>query len=479
MTTNPIDLDPGVPSSPPGFAVRIARIAVKRLFGAYDHSVTLNADARVTIVLGPNGVGKTQLLECVAALFQGRLQRLGAIPFELLQVDLDDGASLRVHQIHDPEIEAAIAARAEYHQLSRKARPSLRSIVVELHRADGTVTDPWNVTEEHAKTRERAELPPWIESDGFGRWLDRRHDRSLTSQQVAVLYNVDERSLDTPADAPQWFAELLKRTLVRLIETQRLLRTQPRSREPRVTHREEAETVRFAVRDVAENMAERIREARARYAREAAVLDRTYVDRFLQYSFGESPDVAVLQERLDTVVKRRARLEELGLLDAEEHSPDARQISAVAAEKRGALALYADDMDRKLRTLEPLAASISKLLDALNGKLRSKRVRADQRNGLYVETAQAKRVELQQLSSGEQHELVLLYDLIFRVRPNSLVLIDEPELSLHPLWQQQFVDDLLTIAAPGDFDVLIATHSPYIVGSRTDLCVPLSDTGVQ
>jgi hypothetical protein len=35
------------------------------------------------------------------------------------------------------------------------------------------------------------------------------------------------------------------------------------------------------------------------------------------------------------------------------------------------------------------------------------------------------------LSSGEQHELVLLYELLFKIKSNSLVLIDEPELSLH------------------------------------------------
>ena len=82
-------------------------------------------------------------------------------------------------------------------------------------------------------------------------------------------------------------------------------------------------------------------------------------------------------------------------------------------------------------------------------------------------------IALDQLSSGEQHELVLLYDLAFRVRPSTLVLIDEPELSLHPVWQQQFLGDIMKIAKNGAFDVLIATHSPYIIGDRNDLCVEL------
>ena len=39
-------------------------------------------------------------------------------------------------------------------------------------------------------------------------------------------------------------------------------------------------------------------------------------------------------------------------------------------------------------------------------------------------------LHLVRLSSGEQHELVLAYDLLFKVKEKSLVLIDEPELSL-------------------------------------------------
>jgi predicted ATP-binding protein involved in virulence len=52
--------------------------------------------------------------------------------------------------------------------------------------------------------------------------------------------------------------------------------------------------------------------------------------------------------------------------------------------------------------------------------------------------------------------------------------LDEPELSLHISWQKSFMDDLLEIIKVAQFDVLIATHSPYIVGERTDLLVDLS-----
>ena len=68
---------------------------------------------------------------------------------------------------------------------------------------------------------------------------------------------------------------------------------------------------------------------------------------------------------------------------------------------------------------------------------------------------------------------MMLYELLFKVKPDSLVLVDEPELSLHILWQQMFIRDLQDIIRLADFDVLIATHSPQIIHDRWDLTVEL------
>jgi len=47
---------------------RIKQIAVKGLFGVFDHVIPLNMAERVTLVLGPNGVGKTIVLQNPARL---------------------------------------------------------------------------------------------------------------------------------------------------------------------------------------------------------------------------------------------------------------------------------------------------------------------------------------------------------------------------------------------------------------------------
>ena len=92
-----------------------------------------------------------------------------------------------------------------------------------------------------------------------------------------------------------------------------------------------------------------------------------------------------------------------------------------------------------------------------------------------AEDDRGNRLPLDSLSSGEQHELVLHYDLLFRVQANTIVLIDEPELSLHVSWQKRFLPDLLEVAKLSTFDAIVATHSPYIIGERDDLMAGLGD----
>ena len=67
-----------------------------------------------------------------------------------------------------------------------------------------------------------------------------------------------------------------------------------------------------------------------------------------------------------------------------------------------------------------------------------------------------------------------MYDLLFRIKPNTLVMIDEPELSLHVNWQERFLSDLSEVIKVAGFDALIATHSPYIISDKSDLLVELS-----
>lgn len=75
--------------------------------------------------------------------------------------------------------------------------------------------------------------------------------------------------------------------------------------------------------------------------------------------------------------------------------------------------------------------------------------------------------DFNEASSGEANVMSTLIALIPLIQDNSLILIDEPEISLHPLWQAQYINLLDNIFSYySGCHVIIASHSHFLV---TDL----------
>lgn len=92
---------------------------------------------------------------------------------------------------------------------------------------------------------------------------------------------------------------------------------------------------------------------------------------------------------------------------------------------------------------------------------------------MRIESVTGEFIDVTLLSSGEQHEVVLLYNLIFEVPDSSILLVDEPENSLHVAWQQMIISDLMQIAKIKKLQLIVATHSPTIVSYGRDYAVDL------
>jgi predicted ATP-dependent endonuclease of OLD family len=76
------------------------------------------------------------------------------------------------------------------------------------------------------------------------------------------------------------------------------------------------------------------------------------------------------------------------------------------------------------------------------------------------------------LSSGERQILILFTFLAFSSNSQSVFIVDEPELSLHPKWQHEFMEAFLGLRPKGT-QLVLATHSPDIVGKHKTACVTL------
>lgn len=395
--------------------MRLKHISVTGLFRIFDHEVPLNVEDRITIIHGLNGFGKTILLRMVHGALTGSLMLFRSVSFTRFALTFDDGSSLRIEKasVVDPKIQASHA------------------LLLTLTTAG-----------EHATVQS---------------FFVARSIAEANEMRMATRLKVGK----TPV---RWNEELRRLLSVRLIETQRLSQTHRNA----VSGKDE--TV-LAVQRYSEELAAKIESTLASYAARSQELDRTFPARLIEQSQFVLLSSEELQRKLAELEERRGRLTELGLLDPEQDlGPTPRTDDPT---KLSVLSIYIQDVEEKLAVFDELAAKIGLLLDIANARFRYKKLTIRRKHGLTFTARDGGPLPVTALSSGEQHELVMLYELLFKVPRDSLILIDEPEISLHLTWQQEFLSDLKKMVALSGFDVIIATHSADIIGEDWGLTVQL------
>ncbi|MBE9137063.1 AAA family ATPase [Nodosilinea sp. LEGE 07088] len=452
--------------------MRIKQISVYGLFGIFDHVIPLKTNERITIIHGPNGFGKTAMLRILNGFFNSRYSELRSIPFDKFQVELDNGEIIEV--VRDSK-ELQDAGRVDITFHFQKAKSKKLSFSLGQVKFSPDIGFPIGILDEVIPGLERMDTRKWI---------------YLPTDEVLSLEEVVERFGDSLPDSlstklrgsyskeePEWLKDLKNATHIRLIESQRLLNLVP-SRSSR-TYRG-TPSMLSTVSAYSDELAKLMQDKFKEYGTTSQSLDRTFPLRVVKQQ--PSADVAdeQLRDQLNELESTRSRLIEVGLLDKEEDSEFQIQPQDIDESTKNALSVYVEDVEKKLNVFSETARKIDLLRRIINNKFAYsyKEINFSKEKGFvfstrYKSSSDSKKLSPTDLSSGEQHELVLLYELLFKVEPNSLVLIDEPELSLHVGWQIQFLKDLQEIIQLADLDILMATHSPDIIQDRWDLTVEL------
>lgn len=106
---------------------------------------------------------------------------------------------------------------------------------------------------------------------------------------------------------------------------------------------------------------------------------------------------------------------------------------------------------------------INGIFDILELDVKLSEISKDENSMPIFTNSSGKKFGINELSSGEK-QLFLRTLAIKMLEPeNSIIMIDEPELSLHPKWQQKIIDIYKKIGKNNQ--VILATHSPHILGS--------------
>lgn len=429
--------------------MRIQQIRVEKLFGLFSYTIDLNMKEHITILHGPNGFGKTTLLKMLNSLFNNYGLACHKVPFENLNIVLEDKTTIIINREMISSNDTVL--KIEYEGLTHKlsSLPESNHIHFALHSIERDIPDLYRT--------------------GPDTWQYLPTQETYTFEDIVDLFGESLPSLRFYLEQirPNWLKKLQQNISVRFIDVQRLQR-HPRTRKKGIQGNTFVPTVGIYSAELVETIQLEL----AKYASLSHTLDRSFPARLLTPSSEPKMDRQQIQKQFEKLEHLRSRFVKAGILNEEEEIGITLP-TELNEHLLHVLSIYLRDIQKKMSALEEFAKKIELFKSILNGLFSHKKIQISNTQGFELRGSNGILLSPAQLSSGEQHQLVLMYELLFKTSSNSLILIDEPELSLHVLWQEEFLQHLQKITNLIHCDVMIATHSPEIINDRWDLTVGL------
>lgn len=432
-------------------------IIIENLFEIFNYNIHYPNDENVLIITGPNGFGKTQVLNIVYNLFNRKFLFFQKLVFEKISVFLSEDISIEIIK-KEVKNESDKKINIELHIIFKKGN-RIKEDCLFSPKLDNNLI------------RNLEEYLP-IYRVGQDRWIDHRTDSALTLEEVIAEFTnqLPPDALNPLQKVKSEFAnDVLNSINVHLIREQRLFK-KVSSREKHYARSKRDQNIMIeTIQTYSDELKRLISEKTQQSYSIAQTLDSSYPTRLITEC--EKVSKEVYDERFAELTIKQEKLTKNGLYES------LKEPLGYSEDDAKALLVYLNDLDKKLAVFDDLLEKLELFTNILNERrFTFKSIHINRNKGFYFKTTKGKELQLNELSSGEQHEVVLLYELIFKTKPGILVLIDEPEISLHITWQKEFLDDLLRIIKIQNFQVMIATHSPSIINDRWDLVYNLQKT---
>ncbi|MEU7993263.1 AAA family ATPase [Rothia amarae] len=445
--------------------VYVTDIIVQGLFGKYNHKINIPHSSDLKIIYGPNGVGKTKVLEIAKAVVSGNGEYLAQVPFKSATIVLSDSSEYRAFRTKN---DSSANEELYFSYLGK----DYSDPITEAH-----------IDETQSFIKWVLDSTPWNKAPN-NLWQNEKTNEVLTLDDLKKLYPAVHNNSKKRIQ--------FNESLIYYVDAQRLSTKNKFLEDSTLNNR----GIYFSLGSKDENQAIKslsniMRDMIWRAQRENSLisqrLERTFPARLIKNSDSRSESPENPQQNEQDIISRYKKQQEINnkitkILDSSRRQNLGQNL--IKLPERGMhswelnlLDLFLQDSDEKTKPFNYLLKKIGLFEEIITSRLNNKSCEVSGEKGINIFWKDNSKVNipLESLSSGEQHEIILMFYLLFMVKENSLVLIDEPEISLHVAWQLRFIPDIEKISEITKSKFLISTHSPQIINGRNSIAQRLGD----
>lgn len=442
--------------------MKLESIAIRNLFGYYSYDINLDDKDQLFIITGLNGSGKTTVMKILHYLSIGKLDYFYGLPFDTIDIKVKNEQDPLGKPIHISIVKQDVSHRRSSRQKGMLPDTNVRPDHDVVFRCFTAVNGKEKKISEAVLSKKNIERALPYSIHGLDFFFDGADEMTLNYPAVDRRnFVIDTKNIGKNKGIPfTFYSSTLK---VKFIEAQRLLMSE---------HDEEKkqDTSKATIKDVAGQLEKHLKEARYDFLDESQKKSNKLIETLL-----ENTGEGMTEEDYN-----KAREELMPTVDElKSYNLASETIFPYDSRKKDILTVYIQDQKAKLEIFSDVLRELNLFSFLLKRKrFAHKEIVFSPQYGLKAYTDKGESISLENLSSGEQNEIILLYKLIFDVASDVILLVDEPEISLHVIWQEEFMSDLEEIAKVRKQQIIIATHSPQIIGNRWKMCYDLTESNL-
>lgn len=434
----------------------ISNISVKSLFGMYDYDLIINPNEhaeneKIVILYGDNGSGKSTLLRLAFHMLapnqrEGHKTFLLNTEFQELSVKFNDGTLVKAKRGRDYNESSA-------YKLSVK-RPRKNIVSADVI----PDSDPEKDSDLHTIV-----------------------EPALEDLDCALYLLSDDRAIHRAGGAYEKSSSKSKRYRHHLdemsskeLEFHRLRSGYPETPEDLVK-----ELLKSAIEETEIWFRRRVIGSSTRGDSGVNELYSKILKKISETGGGKSTSLSKkkLKSRVHQLVINSKNLDKYGLLpefDGKDiikiiDSADTATFNVIV----DVLTPYLDSMETKNEAMEDIYERINTFVTVADKFYTNKDLSFHLRKGIRITSSSGQLLEPEMLSSGERHLLLLFCTSIVTGEKPSILMIDEPEISLNIKWQRMLVDALIQCIGDNDVQFVFSTHSLEILAKHKARVVKL------